>query len=340
MIMKEIGKEIQIIWVEVGRKLPRYARKNITLTSKLHPNLKQTLFAESSLNLVNLNSINVNQIPQSDLTKKFTTTQKNWKFKQLYFWQCTTARFFHLYDLMSALNLENIVHLETDCVLLEPKALDLIIRTSNINLAYPLQANNIGCASIFYVRNSEALKNFLEFILDNWDNPDMDDMTLLGKYSEKEEVLVLPTHLDGDRDTPRYLFDAQSIGKFFIGTDARNCRLPLARRGIHDNRDGSVTRELLRPDLTWGISGNSHKINLKVTGSGVDLQIANLHIHSKFISQFVIVMTLFLKFCFKKKRNWLWKLGCFDISVFVERLLSLLARRVFRMKNHKEMNLR
>lgn len=340
MILREIGNEFQIIWVEVGRKLPRYARKNITLTSKLHPNLKQILFAETSLNLVNLKSINVNQIPQSNLTKKFITTQKKWKFKQLYFWQGTTARFFHLYDLMNALNLENIVHLETDCVLLEPKALDSIISTSKINLAYPLQANNIGCASIFFVRNSMALKNFLEFILANWDNPDMDDMTLLGKYSKNEEVLVLPTHLNSDREHPRYIFDAQSIGKFFIGTDARNCRLPLARRGIKDNRDGSVTREFLRPDWTWRISGNLHKIDVKVSRSGADSQIANVHIHSKFISQFVIVMKLLLKFSFKKKRNWFWKLGCFDVSVFVERLLSFVARRVFRMKNYKEINLR
>ena len=114
--------------------------------------------------------------------------------KQQYFWLGTTSRFFHLYDAMKFYELENVLHLETDSVLLDEKPIrDFFQEENNYDLAYPLQAIGIGCASILLVRNHESLSKFLDFVLSNWTRNGVDDMTLLGEFSTRKEVLVLPT---------------------------------------------------------------------------------------------------------------------------------------------------
>jgi hypothetical protein len=77
-------------------------------------------------------------------------------------------------------------------------------------MAYPLQATEVGCASILLLRK-------------------------LGLFGQDREVAILPSsgpHKD--------LFDPQTYGRFLFGTDARNMRWPFSRRGIVDHRLGAV----------------------------------------------------------------------------------------------------
>lgn len=338
--MIRTDSSLKIVWVEVGRALPRYAARNIVLTAKNHPFLEQILVTDSTANLKHAKIVRTQQIEESKLTQQFNSIRKEWTFKQRYFWQGTTARFFHLYDVMKSLNIENALHLETDCVLLAPESLNSIIRDTQIGLAYPLQAQEIGCASIFYVRNHEALKQFLEFIIENWHREGVDDMTLLGEYSKQSDVKILPSNFEQGKNMSEYLFDAQSVGKFFLGTDARNCRLPFSRRGLGDSRAGSMTDDLLRTDLHWHVSRESKRLELNVQVSELDWKIANVHIHSKFISRFSFIMQIAFKLSFGSNRSWYWSLGFIDVTVLAERAVSSIARRVLRLENFEERNLR
>lgn len=338
--MNQNISSLRIVWVEVGRKLPRYATRNISLTAKCHPLLEQILVTDNSANGIRAKILRIEDVPESDLTRQFHSMKKNWAFRQQYFWHGTTARFFHLYDAMKFLNIENVLHLETDCVLLAPEALDRISGDEKVGLAYPLQAQDIGCASIFYVRNHEALKQFLEFIIENWLREDVDDMTLLGEYSKRSDVKILPSKLRADEGNLDYLFDAQSVGKFFFGTDARNCRLPFSKRGLGDNRVGSMTNDLLRRDVVWQISRESKKFELNVRGPGLDSKYANIHIHSKSISGSTFVMGLAFRMSFSRNRNLFWRIGFIDFAVAAERFVSFCARRVLRLKHFEERNLR
>ena len=338
--MIRTDSSLKIVWVEVGRALPRYAARNIVFTAKNHPFVEQILVTDSTANVKHAKIVRTQQIEESKLTQQFNSIRKEWAFKQRYFWQGTTARFFHLYDVMKSLNIENALHLETDCVLLAPESLNSIIRDTQIGLAYPLQAQEIGCASILYVRNHKALKQFLEFIIENWHREGVEDMTLLGEYSKKSYVKILPSKFEQGQNKSEYIFDAQSIGKFFLGTDARNCRLPFSRRGLGDFRAGSMTDDLLRSDLRWHVSRESKRLELNVQLTELEWKIANVHIHSKIISRFSLIMQIAFKLSFRRSRSWFWRLGFVDVAVLAERAVSFIARRVLRLENFEERNLR
>ena len=57
-------------------------------------------------------------IPVNTLHFDFEAIQKNWSGLQKSYWTNTTKRFFVLNRYMEAKNLERIIHLESDCVLL------------------------------------------------------------------------------------------------------------------------------------------------------------------------------------------------------------------------------
>ena len=338
--MRANRDDVSVLWIEVGRKLPRYARRNIDLTSKMHPELRQVLVSEKSLKIEGVTCLESKNVPPSEFTKKFNSITKEWNFKQLYFWQGTTLRFFYLHDVMKELKLENVVHLETDCVLLEPIAFRDVMNQDQYSLAYPLQAEGIGCASILYVRTYHDLEEFLEYIIANWRRPDVDDMVLLGEFSTRRNVLQLPTQIHGTETSNEYLFDAQSIGKYFLGTDARNSRLPFARRGLGDGRKGSMTSDLSRKDVQWRTAVIGPKLEVSVDGSERTFKYANIHIHSKFISRHIKIMRWRFRMSFTCKRNILWKIGIFDFTVLLERSVSFIARRILRKKNFHEKNYR
>ena len=332
--------DVSVLWIEVGRKIPRYARRNIDLTSKMHPTLRQVLISEKTLKIEGVTCLESKKVPQSEFTKEFNLITKDWKFKQTYFWQGTTSRFFYLYDAMKELKLENVVHLETDCVLLEPNAFKDVRNEVHYKLAYPLQAEGIGCASILFIRTHQDLEEFLEFILSNWRRPDVDDMVLLGEFSTRRNVLILPTQIYGKESRSEFLFDAQSVGKYFLGTDARNGRLPFARRGLGDGRKGSMTNDLFRKDLQWRTTLDGRKLQVSVVGADRSFKYANIHIHSKFISRYINVMRWVFRISFTSKRKILWKIGLFDFAVLLERSASFSARRILRKKNFNEKNYR
>ena len=246
--------------------------------------------------------------------------------------------FFYLYDAMRTNQLNNVIHLETDCILLQPKAISNLISDTRVDFAFPLQANGIGCASILYARNPEILQKFLHHILNNWNRDDVDDMVLLGEFSQEIGVNVLPTQMENLGPSSGFIFDAQSIGKYFMGTDARNCRIPFSFRGELDSRKGSITNLLKQGSLRFKSTLGKETIEIRVTGSSIKL--ANIHIHSKAISPYIFFMNMKIRIGFGFKTPVIWKLGHFDKYVFLERLVSFWARRLRRNKNFLERILR
>lgn len=334
------NKELRIVWVEVGRKFPRYARNNVCLTSKLHPGVEQILISDRVLSSNFASCLNLRDIPKSNFTEHFNLLAKEWSYGQTYFWHGTTSRFFHLYDAMKHLKLENVVHLESDCVLLDSESLTNLISRNQFDIAFPLQANGLGCASIFFLRNHQAIEKFLEYTLDNWERKDINDMNLLGEYSKKAEMYILPTQLSLGTEPLEYLFDAGSVGKYFLGTEARNLRFPFSKRGTGDALEGSITEDLGRTDLDWQINNEKKKLNLRVVGPGLNAKYVNLHIHSKLISRHIRLMYLTFYIGFRMKKSLFWRIGFLDFSVVVERIVSFFWRRIMRKKDYDDRSFR
>jgi hypothetical protein len=333
-----MNSSLKIMWVEVGRPIPRYAKNNFKLTSKLHSNITQYLITDSRAPMADQIIIDISKMEKSEETRRFEEIKKVWPHKQEYFWHGTTARFFYLYDAMRTNQLNDVIHLETDCILLQPEAISNLISDTRVDFAFPLQANGIGCASILYARNPEILQKFLHHILNNWNRDDVDDMVLLGEFSQEIGVNVLPTQIENLGPSSGFIFDAQSIGKYFMGTDARNCRIPFSFRGELDSRKGSITNLLKQGSLRFKSTLGKETIEIRVKGSSIKL--ANIHIHSKAISPYIFFMNMKIRIGFGFKTPIIWKLGHFDKYVFLERLVSFWARRLQRNKNFSERILR
>ena len=333
-----MNSSLKIMWVEVGRPIPRYAKNNFKLMSKLHSNITQYLITDSRAPIADQVIIDISKMEKSEETRRFEEIKKVWPHKQEYFWHGTTARFFYLYDAMRTNQLNNVIHLETDCILLQPDAISNLISDTRVDFAFPLQANGIGCASILYARKPEILQKFLHHILNNWNRDNVDDMVLLGEFSRETGVKVLPTQIENLGSSSRFIFDAQSIGKYFLGTDARNCRVPFSFRGQLDFREGSITNLLKQGSMSFKSTLGIRSIEIWMKDSSIKL--ANIHIHSKSISPYIFIMNIKVRIGFGFKTPIVWKLGHFDKYVFLERLVSFWARHLRRDKNFTEIILR
>jgi hypothetical protein len=243
----------------------------------------------------------------------------NRKTNQISFWLNTTKRFFIIYEFMKKRQVENVIHLESDCLLLKPDVVVNNFKEDNWSLSYPLQANGIGCASIFLVRGFEGISKFNNLILENWDVENQDDMQLLGQFSESKEVKILlstPEHLN--------IYDPQSYGRYLLGTDARNIRFPFSRRGIIDGRVGSAA--LQKYKFRWDSKMN----DLIVSSEGHLSHLVNIHIHSKRVPRDWKQLGEMLTQDIEKIGSRKWKRGKFDTQVFIERLFSWAGKKILR----------
>ena len=223
----------------------------------------------------------------------------------------------------------------SDSVLLDETPIrEFFQEQNNYDMAYPLQASGIGCASILLVKNHESLSKFLDFVLLNWTRQEVDDMTLLGEFSTRKEVLVLPTW--PNRNGGDYFYDAQSIGKYYLGTDARNCRLPFSKRGIIDQREGAIFPMLLNSENTWRIWSKNRQTLIQMESDAHLYSLANIHIHSKHIPNSPKRLIFLLNLGFGPKIPLVWRLGMFDRKVFTERLFSFISRRLLRRRDFQE----
>ncbi len=337
--MTQLENDFKIVWVEVGRPIPGYAIRNFKLTNKMHGSVKQYLFTDSSKSLHFMRTLAESEIPKSAKTKEFLEIRKEWNFRQQYFWLGTTKRFFHLYDLMTYLNLQNVVHLETDSILLETKPLrEFFGNQSYVDMAYPLQAHKLGCASILLLRSSEILGTFLDYIIANWKRDNVNDMTLLGTYLPRRGVMALPTWPTSR--SVNYFYDAVTIGKYFQGSDARNCKFPLSQRGLMEYQEGSIYENIGSLNYSWITKSINKNISIEIEIDDNKAKLVNLHLHSKHISKSILFMKIIIKLGFSENKSFIWRAGLFDWLVFFERTVSFFNRRILRNNKYEEKSLR
>jgi hypothetical protein len=241
--------------------------------------------------------------------------------KQIDFWVNTTARFIAIKHLISKRSNFSFVHLESDCILLSYEAVRKQFNSASWGIAYPLQAKGVGCASILLLRKPETFIRFVDLIETSWSEKDQDDMKLLGLFSGDSEVSILPScgpHED--------LYDAQTYGRFLLGTDARNVRWPFSRRGIVDYRLGAVDPN----DSNFTLDTREGNLELKVKTKNTESILANIHIHSKRVPNTKAKFEKLLSREVGAKRTIFWTIGRLDIGVFKERLFSWIHRNILR----------
>lgn len=312
-----------LVWIEVGRKLPPHLFANMRLHQELLPGCQQVLLTDQTpTKRVNsgLKSLGVSAIKMDSPNDYFSKKIRR-STSQLEFWINTTYRFIVLEEFMRSKKVSQVIHQESDNVILERDPLDQLFETPGWGLAYPLQAKEIGCASIFLVKELTTLIKFNTFVKNSWENVDQDDMKLLGEFSARKDVKILPSIPEFE-----YIFDAQTYGRFLLGTDARNNRNPFSKRGISDSREGSIdpgsegiTFELSKETTTLLVFRNS-----KVS------KLVNIHIHSKRIPASRAALNRMISHDIKSMGTRTWVIGRIDLRVFSERLISWILRRILR----------
>ncbi|MDA2984960.1 MAG: hypothetical protein O2896_03650 [Actinomycetota bacterium] len=240
---------------------------------------------------------------------------------QLEFWINTTYRFIVLEEFMRSKKISQVIHQESDNVILEQVPLDQLFEIPGWGLAYPLQAKEIGCASIFLVKELTSLIKFNTFVKNSWEKIDQDDMKLLGEFSARKDVKILPSIPEFD-----YIFDAGTYGRYLLGTDARNNRNPFSRRGISDSREGSIDPG--RERITFELS--KERTTLLVFRNSKVSKLVNIHIHSKRIPASRAALNRMISHDIKSMGTRTWVIGRIDLRVFSERLISWTLRRILR----------
>jgi hypothetical protein len=334
-----------LFWVEIGRKLPRYLQRNVRLHAKLHPNLTQYLVTENTISVLSKGRFKeITGIRSTSELKQFQAIKKSFASPQESFWINTTSRFFYLHAAAWQLGIDNYFHMESDVVLLDLNSvLAQFQDDGDKRLSYPLETESLGCASLFIVRNRSCLEKFLEYILGAWDKPETTDMTLLGAFAKEEVdcVELLPTWIKNRSLEDSVFFDAGTIGKFYLGSDARNFSKPFSRRGVKQNSFALVDDLSALSVGSWRVStndkysGNSYGISVSIGR----FQLSNIHIHSKHIPRSPSVLEKVSKSGFEGQQSALWRLGKPDWIVFLERLIGHMLRRV-RIKISKHISLR
>lgn len=325
--------DLPIIWIEWGRRIPKYLRNNIALHNEMFPNLSQYLLSDFGIEVFNskrlVSQFRLEEIPKSKFLQRFDEISRDRSsiYSQKNFWIGTTRRFFLLHDFMEHSGLSAAMHVESDNILIDFKLLQDRVHKGSWSLAYPMQSDSLGCGSIFIVRNLDELRKFLEFILSNWANPLSNDMILLGSFANMSKfVEVLPSWPTGE-----IAFDPGAYGKYFLGSDARNFRIPTRCRGIVSADPTSLLNQM--PKTSVDIDCDKP---LQVVLNG-KTKLMNLHVHSKVIPKNLSGLNRFIRRGISTKRGFFWQKGSLDMLVTLERILT----RIFRfLRSNREIRFR
>lgn len=312
-----------LIWTEIGRKPGKYALNAISINRELFPDLERILIVNSKYR---------NEIPKKLCTvvteedlyvgpnyRRFNEISKSWSHSHESYWQNTTKRFFVIENYMIQHNIPKSIHLESDCVLLSTEYLTSVFQDPNWGLRYTKQADLSGCASIMLVNKIEAIERFNQYVLENWQKPDVTDMDLLGNYVNRDiDSDYLPS---GDVVNSDIVFDAGAIGQYFLGGEARNNRFPFSDRGRISTNKGSFD------PVNYRIEHKKKHIYLvDIYNPAKNIQLGCLHVHSKRIPKTYSQLIRRLIRESNSNRGRLWKLGRLDVGVVCERVLSKIAR--------------
>jgi hypothetical protein len=316
---------VPFVWTEIGRKPGKYVINAIKINAELFPNSSRYLVLTKEfgqgVEIEQCQVVYEEDLLQTENSKAFKEQPKEWKWSQPNYWTNTTKRFFVLEQFMITYSYKKLIHLESDTILLEDTFVSNLFKQENWGVKFTKQDSNRGCASIFLINSLGRLQKFNEFVVSNWSNSEETDMTLLSKFQKSIDIdSYLPS---GDLVESNTVFDAGTVGKYFLGGDARNHRIPLSRRGL--NLSG---KEFFDP-AEFRITTVGSSVFLE-NFSGERLLLSCIHIHSKRIPKKLNSLLKNLVKESNSKRGFIWRAGYLDIEVLKERVESSFRRRILR----------
>ncbi len=317
---------MRVAIVYLGRNTPKYVFDNLIYLRTTFPKINLVFISDSkkSLNLAEKIGIKTWRYQENfeERTKFQNASNLPMNFRDG-FWYTTTSRFFALEDYLVNNPGERLLQLEADVWASPNFPFEKFDKLSeSVDIAFPLETEITGAASVLYLRDGHAARIFgreIRKIMSN--DSDATDMSILGKLSINGSLncVILPILPQGSvainpTTTPENIerisksfdyfcgvFDSVTYGLYLVGEDPRN------HRGIHykyRRQEGHLVycdkiEFVARPD----------GIYLK---DKVEIPLFNLHIHSKdrrawkknFLRIRVPSIILNSQFGLSKKRNY------------------------------------
>lgn len=278
---------LQIVFVYLGDKIPRYALNNIKLTQKTFPDNLVTVVVNSEELHSKLTKFGVSafRLDLSEESKSINYSHFDLTFRKS-FWRYSSERLFALLEFQALNKLPRIFHLELDVLLLPSFPFERTLTSPKI--IWGAVSEDQDAAAMLYIPSLESGAWLLNELHSKYASGKYSDMTALRDISlDNPEIVsyfpllflnetqgeskdnrefVNDAFLDSDR------FDAATLGMYLTGTDPRN------------NKALSTLYKV--PNGHWGLPNS---IKYKFAGKNLhailseekSYTIHNLHVHSK-----------------------------------------------------------
>ena len=233
---------MQIVFVHLNTKLPRYLKNNIERHVATFPRLQVVLIHNDKRAPALSKNVKLYKYVPDVKWFKLEKSLKHAKDFRGNFWLTSCARLFALQQYMDFTHTE-LVHVESDVVLAKDFPFEKFSEMQE-PIGFPIISDLRGAGSVIYVRNREAGNLLISNVLSQAQLDSMTtEMLILRKLYEanKEFIRVLPIGpslltcygSSVDNELPGLLhgqsyfggcFDGVDIGQYFFGTDPRNRR--------------------------------------------------------------------------------------------------------------------
>lgn len=278
----------ELVFVHLGKSIPRYLELNLERTHNLFPDTRITLICDRPD--VRSEFANISQYKQSESTRDVLFGSHLDRSFRSGFWVKSLERLIAVFEYQIENQVQKLIHIESDVLLLPNFPLDTLSELTVPTWTKYSDAKSVGAIVCIptYKQAEQLLQSTLSLISEN---TDITDMTLLNELSQKlfladtfsHSILDSSALLDESANTPAKIvldqgfFDPAQIGMWLTGEDPRN---HLGMNVIHSNELFELGESKINPaELQYSIDSD-HNLwakNIK----GTEFPIWSLHIHSK-----------------------------------------------------------
>lgn len=290
-----VDAEVEVVFVYIGEKLPKYALDSIRLASESSGGII-TLLGSRSLGTPELNEY-CHFIAIEDFydPKGFIEASSAISSSHDFrggFWLKSLERFYVLHAYMRRYGLIEVFHAELDQLLFNVNELVSNLRASGLSgIFVPSHSEQAIVASILYCNNESALASFLRFPLSGKKFPH--EMGMLADWCKlnPENAFILPTlasELNPELVSVEHLplsitgglVDAAQLGQWVAGIDPKNVPiLTYPKSKFVDAPHGWILKESQLRSMKMSFIESTNSLFCSV--SDKSFRVYNLHIHSK-----------------------------------------------------------
>lgn len=282
---------MEIVYVHLGTTKNSYLKDAMERSLSLFPEIPHTLILDN-FDSVAVDSLKVNFVKNGSKVLKSETLSRevDLDFRKGY-WNLTMERIFAVLDYQIKNNLRDILHVESDVILLQTFPFQSIARCSFIHWCEYGEGHDV--ASLLHIPNSQdanLIQNQMISILRN--KPNLTDMQLLHSTRSKvKNVRLFPSEgIDNCKPNStldsnycgclpgNFIFDGLTYGMYITGQDPRN---NYGRFSVGDNSPFESGATHINPRKFSWILDDSGLLCAKSDCCGKVFRLQNLHVHSK-----------------------------------------------------------